>query len=316
MKSRRSFIKSVSAFSAGVVLTGSPKLFAQHVKPAPSVVSERKIHLFSKHMQWLNYSEMAATAKQIGFDGIDLTVRPNGHVLPENVDTDLPKAVEAIRKSGLIVDRITTAIIDPDDPFTIPVLRKASELGIKNYRMGWFSYDPSFSIKEYLRVINGKLQRLATLNKQFEIKGAYQNHAGEGVGGAVWDMGLMLEGIDPGYMGIRYDIRHATIAGGLSWPVGLQFLADKINSFDLKDCIWEKTDGKWQPATVPLGTGMVDFDRYFKIIKQQNIAGDFTLHFEYELGGADTGAFKLTVPPEVVLSAMKRDLSVLKGWMS
>jgi len=128
-------------------------------------------------------------------------------------------------------------------------------------------------------------------------------------------MGLMLEGIDPEYLGIRYDIRHATIAGGLSWPVGLQFLDDKINSLDLKDCIWEKTEGKWQPVTVPLGEGMVDFDRYFQIIQQQNIAGDFTLHFEYELGGADTGAFKLTVSPEVVLSAMKRDLSVLKGWI-
>src|SRR5665811_2152902 len=106
MKSRRSFIKSVSAFSAGVVLTGSPKLFARELKSETTPVSERKIHLFSKHLQWLDYSEMATTAKQIGFDGIDLTVRPKGHVLPENVDTDLPKAVEAIRKSGLIADRI------------------------------------------------------------------------------------------------------------------------------------------------------------------------------------------------------------------
>lgn len=315
MNSRRSFLKSVSAFSAGVVLTGRQNLFAETVKPESTAVSERKIHLFSKHLQWLGYAEMAKMAKQIGFDGIDLTVRPDGHVLPENVNTDLPKAVNAIRNSGLIVDRITTAIIDPDDPFTVPILQKASELGIKNYRMGWLSYNPALSVKENLKLINGKLERLARLNKQFEIKGAYQNHAGELVGGAVWDMGLMLEGIDPEYLGIRYDIRHATVEGGLSWPVGLQFLADKINSLDLKDCIWKKTEDKWQPVNVPLGEGMVDFNRYFKILNQQNIAGDFTLHFEYELGGADTGAFRLTVPPEVVTSAMKRDLSVLRGWL-
>jgi len=314
MNNRRSFIKSVSAFSAGVVLAGPLNLHAEEPMPVSSSASERKIHLFSKHLQWLGYTEMAKTAKNIGFDGIDLTVRPNGHILPENVNTDLPKAVNAIRENGLVIDRITTAIVDPDDPLTIPILQKASESGIKNYRMGWISYNPAFSVKENLKLINGKLTRLARLNKQFKIKGAYQNHAGELVGGAVWDMGLMLQGIDPEYLGIRYDIRHATVEGGLSWPVGMNFLADKINSLDLKDFIWEKTEDKWQPVDVPLGKGMVDFDRYFKLLKQLNITGDFTMHFEYELGGAEKGAFKLTIPPEVVISALKRDLSILKGW--
>ena len=315
MKSRRLFIKSVSAFSAAVVLTGTRNLYADEVKPESTVVSERKIHLFSKHLHWLGYAEMAKTAKNIGFDGIDLTVRPDGHVLPENVNTDLPEAVDEIRKNGLIIDRITTAIVDPDDPLTIPILQKASELGIKNYRMGWLKYDPAFSVKENLKLVNSKLERLARLNKQFKIRGAYQNHASEWVGGAVWDMGIMLEGIDPEYLGIRYDIRHATVEGGLSWPVTMDFLADKINSLDLKDFIWKEIENKWQPINVPLGEGMVDFERFLKILKQLNIAADFTMHFEYELGGADTGAHKLTVPPEVVLTAMKLDLSTLKGWL-
>ena len=315
MKSRRTFLKSVSAFSASVVLTSPQNLFAETKKPDSAVVSERKIHIFSKHLQWLGYAEMAKTAKNIGFDGIDLTVRPDGHVLPENVTTDLPNAVNEIRKNGLLIDRITTAIVDPDDPLTIQILQKASELGITNYRMGWLKYDPAMTRKENLKVINSKLERLAKLNKQFKIRGAYQNHASEWVGGAVWDMGLMLEGIDPEYLGIRYDIRHATVEGGLSWPVTMDFLSDKINSLDLKDFIWKQLENKWQPVNVPLGEGMVDFDRYLKILKQLNIAGDFTMHFEYELGGADTGTYKLTVPAEVVTSAMKRDLSVLRGWL-
>jgi len=301
--------------TAGLAVTGFHPLMASIPINGNGELTGRKIHLFSKHLQWLGYNEMAETAKQIGFDGIDLTVRPNGHVLPENVKEDLPKAVHAIRKSGLLADRITTAITDPDDPLTMQVLSTAAELGIGNYRLGWFSYDESRSIKENLHFFNLKLLKLAALNKQLGIKGAYQNHAGEGVGGAVWDMGLLLDGIDPEYMGIRYDIRHATVEGGLSWPVGLEYLSDKINSLDLKDFIWKETGNMWQPVNVPLGEGMVDFDRFLKILKQQNIRGDFTLHFEYELGGADTGSFKLTVPPETVISAMKRDLAVLKRWI-
>jgi L-ribulose-5-phosphate 3-epimerase len=41
-----------------------------------------KICVFSKHLQWTDVKEAAAIARDIGFDGVDLTVRPGGHVLP------------------------------------------------------------------------------------------------------------------------------------------------------------------------------------------------------------------------------------------
>ena len=44
-----------------------------------------------------DYNEMSKVVAEMGFDGVDLTVRPQGHVLPERVEADLPKAVEAIR---------------------------------------------------------------------------------------------------------------------------------------------------------------------------------------------------------------------------
>ena len=46
----------------------------------------------------------------MGFDGVDLSVRPEGHVLPEKVERDLPKAVEAIRKVGFSPFIMTTAV--------------------------------------------------------------------------------------------------------------------------------------------------------------------------------------------------------------
>ena len=44
--------------------------------------------VFSKHFPDLNYDELGETAKQLGFDGVDLTVRPKGHVLPERAAED------------------------------------------------------------------------------------------------------------------------------------------------------------------------------------------------------------------------------------
>jgi sugar phosphate isomerase/epimerase len=311
MNSRRSFIKVSSLASVGT-LTGLAPVLGMN----PLVSNgTRKVYVFSKHLQWLDYEEMAATSKKIGFDGIDLTVRPNGHVLPENVKKDLPKAIKAIKNNGLLADRMTIAATDPDDSITIDILETASKEGVTNYRMGWFAYNPSISVQKNIDNFRTKLLKFEKLNKDLGLVGDYQNHAGEMAGSPVWDMGLMLDGVNSDFVGIRYDIRHATVEGGTSWPLGLKFLANKINSFDVKDFIWKEINGKWKPYNVPIGEGMVDFDRYFNMLKELNIEGDFTLHLEYPLGGAENGKYELTCVPEKVISAMKQDLTALKKWI-
>ena len=67
-----------------------------------------KFIMFTKHLEHLSYEELADTIAGIGLDGVDLTVRSPGHVMPENVRTDLPKAAKAIRDRGLEVGWITT----------------------------------------------------------------------------------------------------------------------------------------------------------------------------------------------------------------
>ena len=107
--------------------------------------------IFSKHLQFLeDYGDMADAALEAGFDGVDLTVRPGGHVVPEKVEEDLPRAVEAVRKAGLDVDMMATAIMSAEDPLTEPVMSTASKLGIKYYRMGRLRYKDSLGVAECL----------------------------------------------------------------------------------------------------------------------------------------------------------------------
>ena len=314
--SRRSFIKSTSSLIAGFTFIPVLKPLVKYNRQVISQGVKPKVHIFSKHLQWLNYDEMSKLAKQIGFDGIDLTVRPKGHVLPERVKDDLPIAVNTIRNNGLLVDRITTSVTDPDDQLTHDILHTASNLGISEYRMGWYDYEDGISIQENILNISEKLNKFASLNEKLGLRATYQNHTGTMVGGPVWDVGLILNGVNPSYVGSRYDIRHATVEGGQSWSVGLKFLSDRIYSFDIKDFIWKKVEGQWKPFNVPLGEGMVDFDSFFQLVKELNIQGDFTIHMEYPIGGAEHGVSKLTDSPEVVISAMKHDLHVLKSCIS
>ncbi|MGB4958710.1 MAG: twin-arginine translocation signal domain-containing protein, partial [Saprospiraceae bacterium] len=88
MPSRRKFLKT-TAIAGGLM----PFVHVPFFQIKTSTPFERQnIHIFSKHLHFLDYYEAGTVAAELGFDGVDLTVRPKGHVLPENVKTDLPKA--------------------------------------------------------------------------------------------------------------------------------------------------------------------------------------------------------------------------------
>ena len=66
----------------------------------------------------------------------------------------------------------------------------------------------------------------------------------------------MLKDLNPEYIGIQYDIMHATAEGGYSWALALKQIIPWIHSLAIKDFVWEKREKEWQPNYVPLGEGM------------------------------------------------------------
>jgi L-ribulose-5-phosphate 3-epimerase len=327
--SRRKFITrsvlataGISAGFSSVINAGTAGVKA----PSHATVLQAKdkdafsISIFSKQLQWLGYDDMAKVAAEIGFDGIDLTVRPGGHVEPEKVELDLPKAMESVKKAGLNIYMITTSVVDPDDPVSEKILKTASSLGIKHYRMGWFHYDDTKTVEENIGVIHPKLTKMAAFNEKYSISGEYQNHSGnygDGVyfGAPIWDLATALKGINSRWLGSQYDVYHATIEGANAWPVGFRLISPYIRSIDIKDFKWSNINGKWTSETVPLGEGMVDYKMYFGLLKQHNFNGPICIHYEYPLGGAEHGAKEITMKREEIIPAMRKDLITLKKYL-
>lgn len=308
--SRRQFLARTSAaLAAGALLR--PTLL-----PAQTADDAFGIHLFSKHLQFLGYDELARVAADLGFDGLDLTVRPGGHVEPASVTTDLPRAVAALRKAGLNPLMMTTALSDPADPLTRTVLQTAAREGLRYYRTAWFQYPTAGSLPEALAGFRQKINGLAKLNEEFGLRGAYQNHAGTYVGASLWEIHELLREAPPAAMGCQYDIRHATVEGGLSWTTGLRLIAPRVNSLDIKDFRWETEGGNAKLVNTPLGEGTVEFDRYFQLVKQHGIRGPISLHFEYDLGGAEGGSRTPTMPKMRIYAAMRRDVQTLKRMLA
>src|SRR5215470_10347037 len=293
-QNRREFIKSASAFTAVSLLPNTDGF-------------KGEILLFSKHLPSMDWTRMARAVKKLGFGGIDLTVRPGGHVLPERASEDLPKAVAAIRAEGLSVPMITTALVLAMDPTAKPILSTAGKLSIPFFKPGYYKYS--------FEDVRGELQRAMTefrllteVSKQSGVQCGFHNHEGY-IGAQLWDVAQTIDQLDPKWVGYYFDIRHAVAEGGVAgWKVALNLAAPRIKMIAVKDSYWEKSSTGWRQVNCPLGEGMVDWKAYFKALRQSNFQGPISLHLEYEIPGATTVAQE-----ENTLAAAQRDFEFLKS---
>lgn len=294
----------------------APRAAAAAKSGAGGPAGTEPIHVFSKPLQWLSYEEAAELAAETGCHGVDFTVRPGGHVLPENVERDLPRAVAAARQAGLKAEMITTAIQDPNDPYTVPILKTAARVGVKVYRFGTLTYGPKAPIWDTLQGFRPTVRKLAELNREYGVHGAFQNHPGSRLGSTLWDLHEVIRDLDPRWIGCQYDFRHATVEGGVSWQVGLRLLHPWIRCLAIKDFKWVQTPGKATPENVPLGEGIANYSQFFPLLRELKVTGPLSLHLEYP-------PFERMRPPlpdaerrRAFAAGMPKDLAVLKDLLA
>ena len=57
---------------------------------------------------------------------------------------------------------------------------------------------------------------------------------------------------------------------------------------------------------------MVDFTKYFRLLKTYGLKPPVSMHLEYPLGGAEKGRFSISIDKQKVFDAMKNDLSAIR----
>ena len=309
---RRKFLQMGANTLLGATLAATPLAGPARVaaSPGPRLPG---LQLFSKVLQFLDYGEMAEAAADLGFRGLDLTVRPGGHVEPDDFERDLPLAVRAIRDAGLTCDMMVTSITGTQHPRDRDLLALARSLGIRRYRTGGLRYDKHIHAMKSVDRYREQLSALAGWNRDIGITGMFQNHSGERrLGAAVWDLYLILKDLDPEFLGCQFDVRHATTDGGLMWPDSFRLMRPFIRSIVFKDFRWGRSDDGWRLINTPIGEGMVEFKRYFGMLKDGEMHYPVSVHCEYELGGAEKGRRDPTMPKSDILAAIGNDVVTIR----
>lgn len=295
---RRQFV-AVSAAALGTLTVPSIEIASNASRTS---TESRSICAFVKFIQQLGFDELADTMVELGFQGVEATVRPGGLIAPENARQQLPRLVEVLESRGLEVTVMTTNVTDSTRPQDRQLLEVAADLGIARYRMGYYRYDLKNPIRPQLDSVRPRLQQLAELNGQLGITGVYQNHAGaRNVGSTLWDLTKLLEGVDPRQVGIAFDIRHAVVSGGTSWPILWDIARPHVRAIYCKDFSWHEN----RVRNVALGQGAVP-DSFFRELPPEFSGVPISLHVEY----LPKGGLQKNV------DALKGDLRQLQQWLT
>lgn len=302
--SRREFIGRTLAASASIPLCAGSALSGLAAETfSPPIVVFSKVYQTLK----LNFDEAAALTAEAGIDGIDCPVRPGGEVLPEHVARQLPEYAAALRKRGLQLPLLTTAITGVSSPCAEDILCTAKKLGVQFYRLGFVIRETNGSAGNQVREIKAQFKDLAALNKQIGIGAIFQNHSPAGrnyVGGDLTELYEIVRDFDPAQIGVAFDIGHALVVHGDDWRRHFEKLKSHLKIAYVKDV---KRPGRW----VPFGEGDIGSTGYFKLLKELKYQAPVSLHIEFDW----TDGGKSKTRPALV-KALQDSSRVLRRWLA
>jgi L-ribulose-5-phosphate 3-epimerase len=167
-----------------------------------------------------------------------------------------------------------------------------------------------------LDIIKGQLKDLSDMNRHFKIQAGYQNHSGGMVGTPGWDVWEIIKDFPVETISSQFDVRHATVGGPNSWRFIMHLLGNNIGSLAVKDFTWRVENGKAHVVDVPLGEGIVDFDMYFKTLRELDINVPLTLHVEYHLLSKEQEQLSLLEKQKIIACKIKKDIEFIRKYES
>ncbi len=254
--------------------------------------------VFSKRLQEMDFPVLAAGLRGAGFDGVDLTVRPGGHIEPGSVREALPRAVEALGAGGVTVRMISSSVTDIGAPHARDVLETAAAAGVRWVKLGYWRYEGFGTLRRAMEEAGSRLRDLAAAAKDLGVFLGCHNHSGEFVGAHLAHLGRLVEPLDPEAIGVYFDPAHAVLEGGRrGWLQSLDGVAERVRMVALKDFL-VLAGGELE--CVPMGEGAIPWPEVVAALaKIAGQLGPVSVHTEkaqpaaaaLRLAAADRDAF-------------------------
>ena len=232
--------------------------------------------VFTKHWK-MPLAEMAERIAALGFEGVELPVRPGFQVAPENVTSGLPAAARILGDFGLKIG----SVAGPTDEPTIaacaaagvPLIRICCHVPEGRDYLQWEA--------EQQRTFDGLLPCLDAAGVAIGV----QNHCDREITAA---MGLrhLIEKYDPRHVGAVLDFGHSGLAGEPP-DLALGAVFSHLRLVNFKSAYWKRVTGpqadraRWTQHWTTGREGLADWPAAVEELTRRGYAGDVCLSADY-----------------------------------
>ena len=237
--------------------------------------------VFTKPWQTQSVQAVGELVAGLGFDGIELPVRPGYQVEPEAVREKLPGAAKELAALGVAI----CSVAGPTDEATIiacaeagvPVIRTMARIGDESY----LEAEERFQ-REY--------DALVPLLEKHGVTVGVQNHCGRFVASAI-GLKRIVGKYDTKHVAAVWDAAHEALNGSEA-DLALDAIWDQLCMVNLKNGIWRRTTGpeaevaEWATYWTSGRQGLCSWPRVIDELRQRSYRGVVCLTAEYSDHGA------------------------------
>ena len=245
----------------------------------PSAYTNR-FAVFVKPWEALTIPEVGRHVKQLGFDLIELPVRPGFACQPATIERDLPQAVKVLADLGVAILNVTVALPLNDER----LYAACAAAGITMNRV-IFSRE---GLGYWAAEANARRQLDAALPfcERYNVQIGIQHHYGGSV--PINSMGLyhLVKEYDPRYVGAIWDPAHNALMGE-DPATGLEIVQSHLCMVNLKNAYWRQVSGPeaetaaWQAYWTSGRQGRADWSQVAAKVKAMGYRGAICFSAEY-----------------------------------
>ncbi|WP_210414611.1 sugar phosphate isomerase/epimerase family protein [Microlunatus elymi] len=238
-----------------------------------STTLDRTWAVFSKPWAELAAAPLAALVGRLGFNAVELPVRPGAFVTPEHAEDRLPEFAKTLRGLGIepisIASDPTPAVLDACAAAGVPMIRIMAPIGDDGYRAS-------------VRRLRGDLERLAPECERTGIRIGIQPHHGAFVS-TVLGVCELIRDLPPEFC-LIWDAGHDALAGE-DPAYTLEQCGDRLGLVNLKNAVHRPIDDQ-QPARFrtwfgPGDQGLADWPEIIDLLRTINYDGPVCLTAQY-----------------------------------
>lgn len=239
-----------------------------------------ELAIFVKPWKSMDLPKLAGHIKELGFDLIELPVRPGFPCEPESIETALPEAVSLLADHGVRVLNVTVSLSLDDERLYAACAKAGITMNRVMFNRGNKSYWEAESDARR------QLDQAIPLCEQYNVQIGVQNHYGHSL--PVNAMGLynLVKDYDSQYVGAIWDPAHNALEGMEPEPA-LDVVASHLCVVNLKNAYWKRTSGpeadvaEWKVYWTSGRQGRANWKRVIDKVRAMNYTGPICFSAEY-----------------------------------